>query len=294
MRRVPWDILLTLLIGLGLGLAYAWLISPLRVTDADPVALRADFKDQFRSAIAASYSATGNLPRTEARLALLGDSDLVDVLNSQAQRMIASGEFTQADQLASLAMVLENENVLGALPTPTSDGPGVVLPESSETLPAITEDIPFEFTETPEALPSPLADTPTVETQSAPSNPTPRPTRTAVPALGTPFVLIAQDTVCDTTFPDGLLQVILFSSSRRQVTGAKIIITWENGEDQFFTGLKPEIGNGYADFMMSPNVTYALRLAAGSDIVAGLVAPTCQTPSGETFMGGIKLTFQQP
>ena len=65
-------------------------------------------------------------------------------------------------------------------------------------------------------------------------------------------------------------------------------------EDQFFTGLKPEVGNGYADFVMSPNVTYTLRLAAGSDIADGLIAPTCQTPSGEAFLGGIKLTFQQP
>jgi hypothetical protein len=90
------------------------------------------------------------------------------------------------------------------------------------------------------------------------------------------------------------LQVVVFNSNRRQVAGAKIIITWENGEDQFFTGLKPEIGNGYADFVMSPNFTYALRLAAGGDIAAGLIAPTCQTSSGETFLGGIKLTFQQP
>ena len=43
MRRFPWDILLTLLVGIGLGLAYAWAISPWRVFDSDPAALRADF-----------------------------------------------------------------------------------------------------------------------------------------------------------------------------------------------------------------------------------------------------------
>ena len=63
MRRIPWDIVLALLAGLGLGLVYSWLISPLRVVDADPVALRADFKDGYRAAIAAAYAATGNLPR---------------------------------------------------------------------------------------------------------------------------------------------------------------------------------------------------------------------------------------
>jgi hypothetical protein len=45
---------------------------------------------------------------------------------------------------------------------------------------------------------------------------------------------------------------------------------------------------------MSPNIVYTVRLASGSDIASDLIAPTCQTPSGETFLGGIKLTFQQP
>jgi hypothetical protein len=297
MRRFPWwrlSAILALLAGLGLGLAYAWLSPPLRVIDSNPLALRGDFKDQFRSAIAAAYAATGNLPRSEARLSLLGDADAVQALNSQAQRMIASGEFTQADQLAALAMALENENVLAVLPTGTSDPASTVVPETSETFLPSPEELPFLLTETPEALDTPIAETPNAETQPVLPNPTPRPTRTPVPTLGAPFGLIEQDTVCDAALSEGLLQVFVFSSNRRQVTGAKIIIAWENGEDQFFTGLKPEVGNGYADFIMSPNVTYTLRLAAGSDIAEGLIAPTCQTPSGETFLGGIKLTFQQP
>ena len=291
MRRFPWDILFALLAGLGLGLAYAWMISPLGVIDAAPTALRTDFQDQFRSAIAASFAATGNLPRTEARLQLLGDSDSVAALNSQAQRMIASGEFTQADQLAALAIALENENVPAILPTSTPESEIVVEPSATTLSP---EDLPFEATETPEAINTTVVETQNGETQSVVISPTQRPTQTPVPTLGTPFALIAQDTVCDMTFPEGLLQVIVFNSSRRQVTGAKIIIAWENGEDQFFTGLKPEVGNGYADFVMSPNVTYTLRLAAGSDIADGLTAATCQIPSGGTFLGGIKLTFQQP
>jgi hypothetical protein len=277
-----------------MGLAYAWMISPLGIIDSDPTALRTDFKDQFRAAIAASFAATGNLPRTEARLKLLGDSDVIAALNSQAQRMIASGasgDFTQADQLAALAIALENENALAALPTDTPGVEAVLEPSSTFAPP---EDLTLEVTETPEAVDPQVAETQNSETQPAVVSPSPRPTQTPIPTLGTPFALIAQDTVCDTTFPDGLLQVIVFNSGRRQVTGAKIIITWENGEDQFFTGLKPEVGNGYADFVMSPSVTYTLRLAAGSDIADGLIAPTCQAPSGETFLGGIKLTFQQP
>jgi hypothetical protein len=296
-RRFPWwrlGAILTLLLGFGLGLAYAWLFSPLREIDSDPVALRADFKDQFRSAIAASFAATGNLPRTAARLSLLGDANAAEALNSQAQRMIANGEFTQADQLAALALALENENAFTVLPTDTSDTSSAAASEPSVTVPPAPEDLPFQMTDTPEVFETPIAETQNAETQPALLNPTPRPTRTLVPTLGAPFALITQDTVCDQALAEGLLQVIIFNSSRRQVTGAKIIIAWESGEDQFFTGLKPELGNGYADFVMSPNITYTLRLAAGSDIVDGLVAPTCQSPSGEAFLGGIKLTFQQP
>ena len=95
MRRIPFDIIITLLLGLGLGLAYSWLISPLHVVDASPVALRADFKDAYRSAIAASYGATNHLARAQARLALLGDSNSIDALNSQAQRLILSAQITK-------------------------------------------------------------------------------------------------------------------------------------------------------------------------------------------------------
>lgn len=291
MRRIPFDIIITLLLGLGLGLAYSWIFSPLHVVDASPIALRADFKDAYRSAIAASYGATNNLARAQARLALLGDSNSLDALNSQAQRLIASGEFAQADQVVALAIALENGTTVVAVPTVTStaDNTVAIVKEVTATLPPPPPDLPFQFTETPQST-----DPQIIETQPVINTATPRPTRTLIPTVGAPFTLIAQDTVCDATLPDGLLQVLVFNSNRRQIAGAKIIITWNSGEEQFFTGLKPEISHGYADYTMSPNIAYTVRLASGSDIASELTAPTCQTPSGETFIGGIKLTFQQP
>jgi hypothetical protein len=135
-----------------------------------------------------------------------------------------------------------------------------------------------------------------VETQPAVtiSAPTPRPTRTTIPTLGAPFALMGQETICDSNLPDGLLQVLVLNSNRRQLAGVEIIVTWEGGKEQFFTGLKPELGNGYADYIMTHDTTYAIQLARGSDVAQGIVAPTCQTASGETFYGGLKLTFQQP
>ena len=301
MRRIPWSSLFALFAGLGLGLVYAWSISPARVTDAQPSALRADFKDHYRSAIAAAYGATGDLARAQARLSLLGDSDSIEALNAQAQRMRASnasGEsFDEADWVVALASALDQD--AANIPTATATAQSaantpepvnntaivvVTINAATSTFSASTSEFPAEPTETP----------PVIETQTTSIAATPRPTRTFIPTAGAPFTLTGQESVCDPNLPDGLLQVLIFNSNRRQMPGIEILITWEGGAENFFTGLKPELGNGYADYIMSPDVIYTLQLRSGSDIASGLSTPTCQTPGGETFSGGIKLTFQEP
>jgi hypothetical protein len=91
-----------------------------------------------------------------------------------------------------------------------------------------------------------------------------------------------------------LLQVLVLNRSRRQLPGEEIVITWDGGQEAFFTGLKPELGNGYADYLMAPDTTYTVQLGRGSDVAQGIAAPACQSPDGVSFLGSIKLTFQQP
>ena len=300
MRRFPWDIMLALLVGLGLGLVYAWMIAPRGATNTQPRTLRADFKDQYRSVIAAAYAATGNLPRAQARLVLLGDANSVEALDGQAQRMRANpSSFERADQVVALARVLdENAGVLDTNAEGTSSQAATSVPVSTATaeIPAQTEgiltatspltssEVPLDLTETPQSI----------ETSTIANASTPRPTMTFTPLPGKPFKLTGQETVCDPNLPNGLLQVLVLSSNRRQIAGVEIDITWDGGEEQFFTGLKPELGNGYADYIMVADVIYSIQLARGSDVAAGLSAPTCQASAGQTFLGGIKLTFQQP
>lgn len=290
MKRTILEIFLALLVGLGLGLVYSWMISPARVVDSEPAVLRPDFKDQYRSVIAAAYAATGNLPGAQARLALLGDSDPVEALNAQAQRMLASGEqIERADQVANLALALSGENRNEAavpVSSPSAEPVSQVDIEPTFTPPASSSasEAPLEVTETPEVQ----------ESQPTPGIPTARPTATAIPTLGAPFTLTGQETICDSNLPDGLLQVLILNHNRRQLAGMEIVVTWDGGKEQFFTGLKPELGNGYADYLMTPEIAYAVQLAQGSDVAVGITAPSCQTQSGQTFFGGIKLTFQQP
>jgi hypothetical protein len=297
MSGTPWwrlGVLFALLAGAGLGLAYAWVLAPRPITDAQPDALRADFKDQYRSLVAASYAATGNLPRAQARLSLLGDANPIDALNAQAQRMLANTQnFERADHVAELAAALDE----GANGVPVSTPTSEIAKEAGSTFTA-TAPAPTDLS----TLLTPLTGTPQeIETQTTVAETqlpilevTPRPTRTPTPVPGKPFALTGQETLCDANLPEGLLQVLVLNSNRRQLAGREIDITWDSGKEQFFTGLKPELGNGYADYSMAPETTYTVQLARGSDVALGIAAPTCQSPDGGTYLGSIKLTFQQP
>ncbi|MCL4530905.1 MAG: hypothetical protein M1282_16035 [Chloroflexi bacterium] len=293
MKRDWWIWLLALLVGFGIGLAYAWAVAPVRYVNTLPNTLRTDFKDQFRVAIAASYSATHNLDRAKARLALLGDADPVQALTAQAQRMLASGaSFESIQQVAALASDLKS-GVASMLPTITNT-PTAIAPTVSAAMAVETAATSTAASETPTAMnESPTA----VESTSTPQifdTPTPRPTYTPTPTLGAPFKLVSQESICNPDLTDGLMQITTLDGARHQMPGVEIVITWNGGEEHIFTGLKPEIANGYADYIMQTGVSYTVRVADSGSPVPNLTAPTCPGANNQTYLGGLHLTFQQP
>jgi len=286
-KRTALLSLFALLAGIAVGIGYSWAISPMRYVDTTPSTLRQDFKDSFRSLIAASYAATHNMDRAKARLALLGDPNPVDTLTGQAQRMLAAGEpFDSVQAVAGLASDLRS-GIAAEAPSATSRPATATVTASlvaSPTLPA-TEQVDLEVTSTPtEAVTATLAfDTPT-----------PKPTRTPIPTASIPFQLVSQAEVCNANLTEGLLQISVLDSHRHQMPGVEINLSWSGGEESFFTGLKPEIANGYADYIMQAGVTYAVRVERSGILASGLSAPSCPDSSGQTYLGGLKLVFQQP
>ncbi|MBI2757273.1 MAG: hypothetical protein HYX49_01185 [Chloroflexi bacterium] len=287
MRRFPWVSLAAILIGFALGLIYAWVVAPVRYIDTTPNTLRADFKDQFRIAIAASYASTRDLGRAKARLALLGDGDSNQALTAQAQRMLAAGEpFDVVQQVAQLAADLQR-GVAQAPPSATT-----IATVSARTA-TQTAAAPGSSLEAPTATID-LTASETVSTVGIFDTPTPRPTRTPIPTAGAPYVLTKQDTVCNPNLTDGLMQITVVDKNNRQMPGVEIVITWSGGEEHFFTGLKPEIANGYADYIMQAGITYTVRIAGSGTPASDLTAPACTDSSGQTYTGGLHLIFQQP
>ena len=61
-QRGPWYLLTGLVLGVALGLVYAWVLAPVKYVDTVPDMLREDYKAQYRALVAAAYMATGDLP----------------------------------------------------------------------------------------------------------------------------------------------------------------------------------------------------------------------------------------
>lgn len=279
-----WYLLTGLLLGLGLGLLYAWWISPATLQDnATPASLRSDFQDEYRLLTASAYAANGNLARARARLMTLG-GDPQKMLAGQTQRLMAAS--APAASVRLLAALAE------ALQTPPTAPPGGETPAAGEPLPAATA--------RPAATLDDAAFAPLV-TQSAPSAAVPTfpasllqtaPPRIPSATPGAPFALLEQAAFCEPERP-ALLEIRLRNAAGDPAAGIPLTITWPGGEETFYTGLKPELGNGYADFTMTPGVEYILQLSQNLTRITGLQTVEC-SGGGGAYPGGIRLEFQQP
>lgn len=298
-ERGPWYLLTGLIIGVVFGVLYAWLVSPVEYVDTPPASLRADFKDQYRQMIALAHQANGDLNRASVRLSLLQDADPAAALAAQAQRARAQGASAQeAEALAGLASALGQPvaTLPASLPPLVLTDVGATLaPESAASTASASPTAASPTAGSATRTPSPTVTRTPTRTPTPLATFTPLPTRTPTPTQGAPFALTGQEQVCDPALGEPLIQVYVFDAAENPVPSVEILVTWGlNGQDRFFTGLKPELGLGYADFTMTPGEVYTLRLASGGLPVENLSAEECARPSGERYWGSWKLTFTQP
>jgi hypothetical protein len=131
---------------------------------------------------------------------------------------------------------------------------------------------PTVVTLAPTVTPSPTV--PPIATKT-PTVSGPSPTPLAADASPTPatsrneFVIAATSPFCDPN-RDGIIIVQVRDRNGFPLPGIEVMVTWndENGqqEDRFFTGLKPDINEGYADFQMEPGETYQVGLVGRSNL----------------------------
>ena len=259
MKSEKWfPLVFGILLGLALGVYYAWVVNPVEYLETSPAALQDEYKADYYNLIALAYSSTENLERAQSRLASIPDPNHASTLSQLAQTRLAAGR--PENEVRALAMLAA---ALGERPAPSS---GTSTPESENS-------------------PTPTR-TATIT----------RPPRTNTPTAtpGAPFEVVEKELICDDELTTPLIKIEVVDASGDPVAGVEVLVVWDEGEDHFFTGLKPELGVGYADFAMQVGVSYTLQLVDSDIPITGLSAEECTGEDDELFPGSWLLTFQQP
>lgn len=244
-------------LGLIFGLYYAWDVSPRLIKLSSPSDLNPEFQDEFRALSSAAYANTNDLIRATDRLSLLRDTNNPgEILFSLSQKYLAAGR----PQMEIRALALLASDL------------------ADELEPAITATI----------IAGEPASTRTPSTPLSGASPSPAPTES--PA----FELLVLEKICDPELGISRIQVLALDSNAEQLPGIEFAVFWDEGEDHFFTGLKTDLGIGFADFEMEADIVYALHAPGNVPPVTNLVAEDCFTEQRNPYPGSWLLTFKQP
>lgn len=279
-NRSNWYLLTGLILGLALGMIYTWAISPVKEVDTHPNLLRDDYKDIYRSLISRAYQANNNLPRAEARLELIGDVDPALALAAQAQRFLAdNGDIEMAKLLANLSAALQISSGPAATPIPPTVTALSVDETSNGSNGGSNSENDSQDSSSSTREP----------TREAPTSPTPSPTSSP------PFILQDSSPICDPTLGETLIQIIATDGSGEGVPGITLEISLgTNRSEVFYTGLKPELGLGYADYLAEPGLMYQLEVPDSGLVISDIEVPACQTELDDSYWGSWEIYITHP
>jgi hypothetical protein len=83
---------------------------------------------------------------------------------------------------------------------------------------------------------------------------------------------------------------MVLNAEGQQQANTELLVRWGGGDDHFFTGLKPEIGPGYADFTLAKDQVYqVVVVGAESEVAQDIVANTCE---GKGYLASWQVIFQ--
>ncbi len=118
---------ITILVGAVLGLAYGWLVNPVRYEDITPSMLRSDYKTDYILMVAEIYGADKNLEQAARRLAQI---------DSQPPAQVAAAAGVTARNLGYATRDLDLIDKLARDLQAGASGAGAPTAQASATAPA--------------------------------------------------------------------------------------------------------------------------------------------------------------
>ncbi|MHB8134547.1 MAG: hypothetical protein ACYDH1_10035 [Anaerolineaceae bacterium] len=283
-HRPPYYLLTGLLLGLLIGFAVTFILLPVQYSNVPPETLQSVDKDQYRLMIAYAFKSDQDIGRANARLGLLREENLSEVVLNQAQR---SERRSDAQILLNLSEALKE--------TPSTVA--TMLPPTPQTIiqsPTITKE-PTKNSITETIIPTiQTIRTATEGPTESVSTKTPFPSPTTINSSTIPFRLSSQKIVCNPNYLAPYIQIEVFDKSNNPMANIRVLVSWDGGQDIFYTGYFPEISSGYADFEIEPSIAYSIRIGEIGEVVDQIIAPECKDDSGNTYWGTVYLDFSEP
>lgn len=282
----PIAVIAGLILGLIGGLVIAWVVVPVQVVDVAPNQLSDADQTRYLEAIALAYAQDSNLDRAVRRLLELRlPGDPIQVMADTACRLATSSAINTTAGLRSVqAMVAfyQLQGRAGCADQVISAGalqPTLVV---EVTLPTVTPTLvpPPTKTATPEN--SILA---TATPVALVITPTPLPQQ---------FELANVATACNAARP-GVIEVLVYEvNGSTGIPGQVVRARWGDEDNLFVTGLQPERGPGFADFVMSEGQSYLIDMPGQSPVVQpALTASPCTDPTtGERSIITYRVSFR--
>lgn len=276
--RFPWIVLiLSLLVGAAGGLYYAWFVDPVDRVNIAPAQLEADDQDAYVLLISKAYLQDHDLEQARIRLAALGERDIAQRVLVQADAVYLRG--ANLEDVQALTTLAE---ALGAAPLAAEvfSGTAAPTPDADQTTPTPT------FIGMPTLTPSPAEPTATL----TPFIPTLTPTEVVI--VDNDFELASRFILCEASHRAGLIQVFVYDVFGQGVPAVEVLVEWAGGKEMIFTGLKPAVDPGYADFLMEPDNLYTVTLSGLSEPVVGIDSTECHADNGELVTPTVQLIFE--
>jgi len=278
---VSWpSVLLGLILGIGGGLVWAWMIDPRVEFNTEPWQLQAQDRANYIVGVALSYSYDGDLNRAiERLLALRSKGDPIQEVADTACQLATTGYVDSSSGLRAIRAMMTFYQLQGR-----ASCADTLIPAVDQPTPMIEIEV---GTPTP---PPPATKTPTPESVMRPTS-TPQPAPPPTTVARSSYTIAVIRTYCDSEL-SGLIEVRVQDSGGDGIPGQPIRVRWDNGENTFYSGLKSERGPDYADFQMEAGKNYTVEMPGQSDPTQTLEASPCTTNNGAAAITSYQIFFR--
>lgn len=253
---------LSLIAGLLLGISVTRIQGPLQRGNAEPWQLRAEDRQHYMMAIALEHDHSGDTyAALDKLIALRPAQDPWQALAAAACELGSRGYLRSPSGIRAMRSAVRLYASQGRegcaeqlLPAEATESADATEAASGPQAAHVSDD----------PRPSPLP-TKRPLRQTFLATPTRRPAEPGAEARR--FALLSVRSFCDLARP-ALIETRVVDYIGRGIPGQPIRVRWGNQEDLFFSGLKVEHGDAYADFQMEEDIDYSIEMAGARDPAA--------------------------